>query len=72
MAETMRPTGPASARNSISVSFVIVASVVAVLGLFSLLLWLITFQWVYFFGVVPMTLGALMFFHTKMGSNRAE
>ena len=65
-------SAPANARNSISIPFVILASVVAALGLFSLLFWVITFQWIFFLGTVPMAIGALMFFHPKMGSNRAE
>ncbi|HEV2167182.1 MAG TPA: hypothetical protein VGS23_09460 [Thermoplasmata archaeon] len=69
-AESGAPLSPA--RNSISVPFVIAAAVIAALGLFSLLYWVITFQWIFFLGAIPMAIGALMFFHPKMGSNRAE
>lgn len=71
MDESSAHAGTASTPNSISIPFVIAAALVAALGLFSLLYWVITFQWIFFLGVAPMTLGALMFFHPKMGSNRA-
>jgi len=72
MSDTASASEHVAAVNSISVPFVILAALVASLGLFCLLYWVITFQWVFFLGVVPMTIGALMFFHPKMGSNRAE
>ena len=72
MSEGVTDSGHAVGRNSISVPFVVAAALVASLGLFCLLLWVITFQWILFLGVIPMAIGALMFFHPKMGSNRAE
>jgi Na+/proline symporter len=71
MAHATEASGMGPAPNSISVPFVVLAAIVAMLGLFSLLYWVITFQWVFFLGVVPMTIGALMLFHPKAGSNRA-
>jgi uncharacterized membrane protein HdeD (DUF308 family) len=61
------------ARNSISVPFVIVAAILAGVGLFLLLTWLITsFDWVYFIGVAPLVAGALMLFDRRAGSDSAE
>ena len=61
----------APASNSISVPFVVASALISTLGLLALLLWVITFQWILFLGVIPMTIGALMFFHPKMGANRS-
>ena len=72
MAHAESVPGHTAARNSISIPFVVLASLIAALGMLALLFWVITFQWVYFLGAVPMAIGALMFFHPKMGSNRAE
>ncbi len=58
--------------NSISIPFVITSAVVSLLGLLSLLFFVITLQWIFFLGVVPMAIGALMWFHPKMGSDRAH
>ncbi len=72
MSEGTAHSGHAVGHNSISVPFVIAAALVSILGLLCLLLWVITFEWILFLGVIPMTIGALMFFHPKMGSDRAE
>jgi hypothetical protein len=55
-----------------SVLFVILASIVAGVGLFLTLIWVITFQWIYFVGIVLMAVGFLMFFSQQMGPDRAE
>ncbi len=55
-----------------SVLFVILAAVVAGVGLFFTLLWVITFEWIYFLGIVLMAIGFLMFFSVRMGPDRAE
>ena len=59
-------------RNSISVPFVIAASVLAGVGLLLVLLWLITFNWLYFPGVALVLAGGLMLFDRRAGSDRAE
>ncbi|MCI4347355.1 MAG: hypothetical protein L3J97_01885 [Thermoplasmata archaeon] len=59
-------------RNSISIPYVVGASVLAGLGLLALQLWIITFEWIYFLGVLPVLFGALMLFHRYAGSNSAE
>ena len=69
---TPAPNAHAAARNAISVPFVVVAALLAGLGLWSLLTWLMTFNWLYFAGIAPMLAGALMLFHRLAGSDRAE
>ncbi|HEV2429856.1 MAG TPA: hypothetical protein VGV64_08470 [Thermoplasmata archaeon] len=59
------------APNSISVPFVIGSVVLAMLGMLAVVLWLVTFQWIYFLGLIPMLLGALLWFHPRAGSDRS-
>jgi hypothetical protein len=66
-------TGPSGhgAPNSISVPYVVLASVVMGLGLMLTFTWLITFDWLYFPGVVVVVVGAVMMLSPRMGSDHA-
>ncbi len=41
-------------------------------GVFFLTLWLITFDWLYFGGTLPMLVGILMMFDPRAGANAAS
>ena len=60
-----------STPNSLSIPFLIAASVLCGVGLFGLAYWLVTFQWVYFLSVIPVIGGALLLFTRGTGSDRA-
>lgn len=55
----------------LSIPFVIGATLLAVLGMTGVLFFVITFQWIYFLGVIPMAIGALMYFSPYAGPNHA-
>jgi hypothetical protein len=55
----------------ISVPWVVVASVLCGLGLLLLWMWLTTFQWIWFSGVIPILVGGLMFFNDRAGLDHA-
>lgn len=55
---------------SISVLFVALAAILIGSGLLLLFLWLITFAWVWFVGVLPVTVGTLMLFDPRAGADR--
>ena len=56
----------------ISVPWVVLASLLCGLGLYLVLgLWLLTFQWIYFTGIIPMIVGGLMFLNERAGLDHA-
>jgi len=57
--------------NSLSVPFLIAASLLCGAGLFGMALWLVTFNWLYFASLIPLIGGALMLFTRGTGSDRA-
>ncbi|MCI4370393.1 MAG: hypothetical protein L3J81_03580 [Thermoplasmata archaeon] len=59
------------APNTISIPFVLLASVLMGVGLLLTLVWLITFNWLLFPGVGVVVVGALMVLSPKMGSDHA-
>ena len=59
------------APNSISVPFVILASVLMGVGLMLTFVWLITFNWLLFPGILVVVAGALMILDPRMGSDHA-
>lgn len=73
MSETTAGSGlpHAHSTNTLSIPFVIGATLLAVLGTISVLFFVITFQWIYFLGVVPAVVGALLFFSPRAGSDHA-
>lgn len=60
-----------SASNSISVPYVILAALICGAGLFLIMTWFLTGQWVYFVGVFLVLGGAMMFLSPRMGSDHA-
>jgi len=58
-------------RVPISVPFVILSAVLCGLGILSLTYWLITFSWILLGGVVPLAVGAYMFFSPRAGWDHA-
>lgn len=61
-----------TARNSLSVLFLIGAVVLIGIGLLTAFLWLVTFDWWLFLGFLPLAVGTIMLFDRRAGSNRAE
>jgi hypothetical protein len=59
------------APNTISIPFVLLASVLMGIGLLLTLVWLITFNWLLFPGVGLVVIGALMTLSPRMGSDHA-
>ncbi|HTT14830.1 MAG TPA: hypothetical protein VMG81_03505 [Thermoplasmata archaeon] len=58
-------------KSPISIGWVIGAALLCGLGLFALAYWLITFSWLYFAGVIPVIVGALMLFNPRAGWDHA-
>jgi len=58
--------------NSLSIPFVLAAALLMGLGIFALTIWLVTFNWAWFAGVLPATVGALMMFDRRAGSESAS
>lgn len=52
---------------SVSVPFILLASVLIGAGLFLLASWVLTFDWIYFSGVVLVAVGFLLLFHPLAG-----
>ncbi|MFI5414832.1 MAG: hypothetical protein ACHQ16_04095 [Candidatus Lutacidiplasmatales archaeon] len=61
----------AHAPNTISIPWVVAASLLMGLGIFLITAWIITFDFVYFVGFVVLTGGFLMTFDRRMGSDHA-
>lgn len=59
-------------RSPVSVGWVVGASLLMGVGIFAITLWLITFDWVYFGGILPMAVGILMMFDPRAGANGSE
>jgi hypothetical protein len=58
--------------NTLSVPWLVVAAVLIGLGLFALFVWVIDYsQWIWFGGIAPLVIGALMLFNKRAGSNQA-
>ncbi|MCI4321660.1 MAG: hypothetical protein L3K18_06170 [Thermoplasmata archaeon] len=59
------------APNSISIPWVLAASLLMGLGVFLISAWIITFDYLYFVGFVVLAVGFLMTFDQRMGSDHA-
>jgi Na+/proline symporter len=55
----------------ISIPWVVLASLLCGGGLTLLVAWLATFQWIFFVGVIPVFIGALMFLNDRAGLDHA-
>jgi hypothetical protein len=68
---TVSSQGPTRGKSPISVPFVIGAALLMGLGIFAMAIWLVTMDWLWFAGVVPATVGALMMFDRRAGAESA-
>jgi hypothetical protein len=59
------------APNSISLPWVLLASILMGIGVLLIVLWIVTFNFLYFTGVFVVLAGFLMVFDPRMGSDRA-
>jgi hypothetical protein len=58
--------------NTLSIPWVVLAAVLIGVGLFALFVWVVNFsQWVWFGGIAPVVIGALMLFSKRAGSDQA-
>lgn len=60
------------ASRSVSIPFVVIAALLVGAGLFSAMVWLVTFQWIYFAGLGLLVIGGLMLFSPRAGADRAQ
>ncbi|MGD0250122.1 MAG: hypothetical protein ABSB97_04465 [Thermoplasmata archaeon] len=69
MSEYGTAEGPTadSAKDSLSIPFLVLASLLCGVGLFGLSFWLVTSNWLYFASLIPLILGALMLFMRGTG-----
>lgn len=59
-------------RNSLSLPFLVLSTILIGVGLFSAMEWLVTFSWAWFAGLGLLVIGAIMLFSPRAGSDRAE
>ena len=67
------PTGhhAGDAPNTISIPWVIAASLLMGVGLFLISVWIVTFDFLYLLGIFVVLVGALMIVSPRMGSDHA-
>ena len=63
---------PAVASDSLSLPFLVVAAAISGVGLISAMLFLMTFNAVWFLGLLGMVVGGLMLFSPRAGIDRAK
>lgn len=61
----------APSKSPVSIPWVVLAALLAGIGIFSMILWLYTFQWIYFGGILPILTGTLMLFDRRAGADSA-
>lgn len=57
---------------TLSVPFLVLAALLIGAGLFSAMVWLVTFQWLWFAGLGLLVIGGVMLFSSRAGADRAE
>ena len=62
----------AATQSAISIPFVVLAAFLIGVGILALVYWLVTFDWLYFGGVLPSVTGGLMLLHPRAGADRAD
>lgn len=75
VAAAMATPGGSSAtgvKSAISIPWVVLSSLLAGIGIFSMVLWLYTLEWIYFGGILPILTGTLMMFDRRAGADRAH
>lgn len=65
-------TAHAAAKSTLSIPFVVLAALLIGVGILALVYWIVTFDWLYFGGILPSLTGALMLFHPRAGADRAD
>ena len=65
------PGGHGAHKSPISVPYVLASSILIGVGIFSMTYWVITFDWLFFLGVVPCLAGALLLLSPRAGANQA-
>jgi len=60
-----------SAEPTLSVPFLVLSATLCGVGIFGMALFLVTFQWLDFAGVIPLVLGAYMLFTRGTGPDHA-
>jgi hypothetical protein len=68
----MEEEEPEEELGRVNVPWVVLSALLMGAGIFLILTWLITFDWVYFPGVGLMAVGFLLTFHPRAGLDRAE
>ena len=73
MAEHAHPTSSdhVASEGSISIPWTVLASVLVGVGLFGMAYWLLSFSWLLFLSVVPLTVGAVLLFTRATGAEHA-
>ncbi len=67
-----QPSVAAPVSKALSVPFLVVAALLIGAGLFSAMVWLVTFQWIWFAGLGLLVIGAIMLFSSRAGADRTE
>jgi hypothetical protein len=62
---------PSSTAGEISIPWIVLSALLCGVGLFALAYWFLTENWLYFAGLVPVIVGALMFLSPRMGPDHA-
>jgi hypothetical protein len=72
MAHAQASPGTAGAHQSpISIPYVLASSILTGIGIFSMTYWVITFDWLYFLGVLPCLAGVVLLLSPRAGANQA-
>lgn len=72
MADPALATGPAHrAGSSVSVPWVLLTGVLIGVGLLTVAYWLVTFSWLMFLGLIPLSAGAVLLFTRATGVEHA-
>jgi hypothetical protein len=61
----------AAGADTISIPWVLLSAVMCGVGLFAVSYWLLTQNWLWFLGILPVILGAIMFLSPRMGPDHA-
>ncbi len=68
---TASPAEHAASAGSVSIPLVLLTALLIAAGLLGTAYWLITFNWLLFLSLIPLTVGAYLLFTRATGSERA-
>ena len=71
MASPHATVSHAVVKSPISVPWVILSAILCGVGIMAMMYWLVTSEWIFFAGVIPCLIGALMFLDPRAGANHA-